>query len=161
MSFFQWLILFAFVAAFAYYNRPALKKAWKGIRKVKPAHNHRMLVAIRRRSASLSRFLELSAQEQTALLKQFDAQWQDLVTRWQGVAPFAGSFTRSDQGLALQNEEEWAIIAFFDIPNYDAMMKCQTSLNESAFLGLRSFYDIRLIFGKKQIGKPGPISVLF
>jgi hypothetical protein len=160
MSFFQWLILFAFIAAFAYYNRLGLKKAWKGIRSKKPDYNYRMLVAVRRRPAGLNHFLALTSEQQAALLKQLDSQWHTLVGQWQAVAPFAGGFLRSEQGLALQSEEEWAAIEFFDIANFEALSKCQNMLNQSGFLELRSFYDIRLIYGKKQAGKPGPLSAL-
>jgi len=161
MSLFQWLILIGFVGVFVYYTRPALKKAWKAFKKEKPVYDQRMLVAIRRRLSSMHRFVELTAQEQADLLKQIEAQWQELAGRWQAVAPFSGGFTRSDQGLALHNEEEWAIIIFFDIPNHEALLTCQAILNEGAFLGLRSWFDIRLLFGKKQADKPGPIKVLF
>jgi hypothetical protein len=161
MSFFQWLILLAFIVAFGYYNRLAFIKAWKRIRKKKADYSYRMLVAVRRRPAGLTHFLALSSQQQTALLQQLDSQWQSLVGQWLAVAPFVGGFLRSEQGLALQSDEEWAAIEFFDIPNFEALAKCQNMLNQSGFLELRSFYDIRLIYGKKQSGQPGPLSALF
>jgi hypothetical protein len=105
--------------------------------------------------------LEMDAKKQAETIRHMENLWEKLSERWQAHSHFAGGFSTSEKGLALQVEEEWAFINFYDVVNYGAFIKCQAILEENEFLSLRNHCDIRLSIGKRWTQSPGNISGLF
>jgi|GEM_PF-2049796 len=162
MSPLQWLLLAVFIGALIYRTHPAIRKAWESWHKKKEVViRYRMLAAVRRRPAAVSRLLELAVDKQAAMRQELDDAWLELTEGWKDQAQFAGGFSTSEKGLSLQAEEDWSLIAFFDLTDYDSFIKCQALLEQDQYLPLRNHCDIRLSIGKRLTDAPGTIKALF
>ncbi len=160
MKYLQWIIILGFIAYLGYKIHPAIKKAWRKFNKKKEVH-HRMLAAVRRREAGLSRFLQLGQQEQRDLREQLDHAWKNLHAQWKAHAVFSGGFSFSEKGLSLQAEGDWSIMAFYDIASFEEYMHCKNILESEEFHALRNHCDIRLAIGKRWLQAPDSIADLF
>ena len=122
---------------------------------------YRMLVAIRRRQAGISRFIELNYSDQEHHLNILDSEWVKLNTRFSQVGDYAGGFISSKSGLPSGSEDEWTTFGLYDLPDYDAYQVCRESLDENQFQNLRNHIDIRLIFGRNLMDLQGVVRQLF
>jgi len=118
------------------YNRPL------------PPIQHRMMVAIRRRAAGIARFLEMESEKQDQLLDDLQKQMWALHARWQDFGEYAGGFSGFEMGLPSGGEDDWSILAMYDLESDSVFSKCKAVLEDERYTLLRNHFDIRLIKGE-------------
>ncbi|NOY61354.1 MAG: hypothetical protein GXO75_20770 [Calditrichaeota bacterium] len=121
----------------------------------------RMLVAIKRRQAGISRFIQMDVNEQAAHIKELEREWQALNNRFMSFGIFAKGFTTSGSGLPSGGEEDWAILGIYDLPDHDAFLNCKDVMDDDQFTPLRNHCDIRLISGERMESMENQIRRLF
>ena len=108
-----------------------------------------MLVAIKRRQAGISRFIQMDVSEQEAHIRELEREWQALNNRFMSFGVFAEGFTTPGSGLPSGGEEDWAILSIYDLPDHDAFLNCKDVMEDDQFTLLRNHCDIRLISGER------------
>lgn len=121
----------------------------------------RMLVAIRRRQAGISRFIQMDVSEQSAHIRELEREWQALNNRFMSFGVFAEGFTTSGTGLPSGGEEDWSILGVYDLPDHDAFLNCKDVMDDDQFTPLRNHCDIRLISGERMESMENQIRKLF
>lgn len=108
---------------------------------------HKMLVAVRRKSATLDHYLKLSSEEKIELIRMLEKLMRLLHQRWLAEASYAGGFYGDVQGLPAGGEYDWKILAIYRVADYQHFLKCANILEEPQFEPLRYHLEIRFIFG--------------
>lgn len=121
----------------------------------------RMLVAIKRRQAGISRFIQMDVAEQTAHIREMEREWQALNNRFMSFGLFAEGVTTSSAGLPSGGEEDWSILGIYDLPDHDAFLNCKDVMEDDQFTPLRNHCDIRLISGERIKSMENQIKRLF
>jgi hypothetical protein len=120
-----------------------------------------MLLAIKRRQASINRLLELNPDEQEETLLKIDEEWGLLNTSFSYHAKYDGGFLGPKTGLQSGTDEGWAILGIYDLSNFDAFQKCNEILEDPQFQHLRNHCDIRLLLGKNLSDLQGVLRQLY
>ena len=123
--------------------------------------HYRMLVAIKRRHASISRLLELNPDEQEETLIKLDDEWGLLNNSLSFWGHYIGGFIGPKTGLPSGFDEGWAILGIYELENFDAFQKCNEILDGPQFLHLRNHCDVRLLLGKNLSDLQGVLRQLF
>ena len=156
----QYLLLVA-ALAFVLFLAYKLLKHKNAVKKPAPTYPYRLMLAIKRRQASISLFLNMNPDEQQAHISQLEAQWQALNARLGERGSFVNGYITTEYGLASGSDQDWSIFAFYDLKDYNAFRECVNALNDPAFINLRNHCDIRLLAGKSVSSLEGMVKRLF
>lgn len=157
MRFFLTLLAIVFLLSVIIYY---YYKKWRQSRQPVPPR-HRMLIAVRRREASVSRFLQLEEDEQEQMLNHLDDLWGELNELFSQMGNYVGGFTGPKAGLASGGDEGWTILAMYDLPNLTAFERCTEILESPRFKTLRSHCDIRQVLGRNPADPDGLLRQLY
>jgi hypothetical protein len=112
-----------------------------------PEPHFRVLIGLRRRAAGVGQIVGMSEEAHGEIRKTVTTQWQALCQKWSQIGTLQGGFRKSEQGLPAGGDEDWFLIAFLDIVDYNAFRQCISIIDNKDFRDLRNFCDIRLILG--------------
>lgn len=138
-----WPVIIAIIIILAY-----LLYKWKRGNQV-VGGDVRMLVAIKRRQAGISRFIQMDVAEQAAHIREMEREWQALNNRFLSFGLFAEGFSTTASGLPSGGEEDWSILCIYDLPDHNAFLNCKDIMEDDQFTPLRNHCDIRLIAGER------------
>ncbi len=150
-----WPVIIAIIVVLAY-----LLYKWKIGSRVARG-DIRMLVAIKRRQAGISRFIQMDVAEQAAHIREMEREWQALNNRFASFGFFAEGFITPGAGLPSGGEEDWTILAIYDLSDHNAFLNCKDILEDDQFTLLRNHCDIRLIAGEIMESTENKIRRLF
>lgn len=112
-----------------------------------PESRFRVLVALRRRSAGVSQIISMPLESHAGIRNRVAQQWQALFQSWSKFGILQGGFRKSEQGLPAGGDEDWFLVVFLDIPDYQAFRECISIIDDAKYRDFRNFCDVRLILG--------------
>ncbi len=139
--------------------------AWNVLRKRKRAavraEAKLMLVAVRRRHSGLSRVMELPADGEVQLLKSLENQWRIVNSRWLAYSRPQQCFISDANGLPAPGDEDWRMLHFYEIDDYDQFRDCVKILESEAYALLRHHLEIRMLCGEAIQDITGKLQRIF
>ena len=123
--------------------------------------NFRVLVALRRRPGSMGELLRIQSDVHTKVINNVANQWRFFYQELNQFGTVTTIFRKTDQGLPNGSDEDWFLIAFLDILNYEVYRECIAVLEKPEYRDLRNFCDVRLILSDIPTPAGGDIRTFF